>query len=70
MQMAQGVVEMQIRAAKFLFTTPITRPTSIMRFFEWIGRISLRCRMYFSCHFLPSPYVPLFHLSIPSTVIF
>lgn len=32
--MAQGVVEMQIRAAEFLFTTPVTRPTSIMRFFQ------------------------------------
>lgn len=31
--MAQGVVEMQIQAAKFLFTTPITRPASIMRLF-------------------------------------
>lgn len=33
MQMVQDVVEMQIQAAKFLFTIFITRPAGIMRYF-------------------------------------
>lgn len=73
--MVQDVVEMQIQAAKFLFTISITRPAGIMRFTFFSNRIalriSLRLRMYLSCHFLPSPLnIPLFHLSISLTVIF
>lgn len=71
--MAQGVVEMQIQAAKFLFTTPITRPASIMRLFFLKSD-----RSYFSSlsdvfllSLSPFPLnIPLFHLSISLTVIF
>lgn len=73
MQMVQDVVEMQIQAAKFLFTISIMRPASIMRFFFLESD-----RSYFSSFtdvFLlslsPFPLnIPLFHLSISLTVIF